>query len=98
MSAFFVDGSGMNERIAGMNGKPIPTHKVSFWGARCYWDDESGYLWGINPFHDRLIVVAQWFHNTLSMVTETLVPTWEQPGFRFKVLEEYGKNESAPNE
>jgi len=74
-----------------------PTYKVSFWGVRCYLDDDTGYLWGINKFHDYLIPVATWFHNFMSLIALSLFPAWEQPGFMFKVLEVYKETEGNAN-
>lgn len=69
--------------------RPLPTHKVIFWGVKCYLNDETGDLWGVNRFHEMLIPVATWFHNAMSFMAEMFVPWWEQPGFRFGVLEDY---------
>lgn len=76
---------------------PMPTHKISFWGARCYLNDETGDVWGINRFHERLLSVALWFDNLMSAITLFFDPKWEREGFRFKVLEEY-KNLKAEHE
>lgn len=66
-----------------------PTHKVSFWGVRCYLDNDNGYLWGVNSFYDHLIPVAAWFHNFMSIIAFTLIPSWEQQGFLLRVIEDY---------
>jgi hypothetical protein len=68
-----------------------PTHKVSFWGVRCYLREDDGCLWGINMFHEFLIPAAIWFHNVMSFLASMVNPEWEQPGFRFKILDTYEK-------
>jgi len=67
------------------------THKVSFWGVRCYLNDENGDLWGVNLFHELLIPVVTKFHQIMAMITEMFIIGYEDPGFRFRVLEEYNK-------
>ena len=69
--------------------RPVPTHKISFWGVRCYINDETGDLWGINKFHEALIPWAVHFHNAMSFISEMLCPDYIGPGFRFKILEIY---------
>ena len=69
---------------------PMPTHLVSFWGARCYMNDETGDVWGINWFHERLLSAALWFDNLMSAITLFFDPEWEREGFRFKVMREDG--------
>ena len=67
----------------------IPTHKVSFWGVRCYWNRHTGDLWGCNLFWDVLIEPAICFHNLMTDVTLAFLPRWEPPGFPLKVMEIY---------
>ncbi len=62
-----------------------PTHKVSFYGVRCYNDDHTGDLWGCNWFWDLLITPAVAWHWTLQF----LIPGYGEEGFPLKVLETY---------
>jgi len=71
------------------NKPPQPTHLVSFWGVRCYFNDETNDLWGINFFWDILIIPASWFQNAMAAITQFFFPWWEHEGFRFKVLKEF---------
>ena len=69
-------------------------YKVSFWGVRCWYDEETNMLQGLNRFHDVFIPVAIFFQNTMAAITNFLLPNWENPGFRFKIL----ATEKAQNE
>lgn len=75
-----------------------PTHKVSFWGVRCFLaaDDPDGTLWGCNWFWDLLIHPVVWFHWIMTSVCELFIPEWEDPGFRLVILECY-TNETGNN-
>lgn len=64
---------------------PKPTHKVSFYGVRCYTDERSGCMWGCNKFWDALIPVVSLLHN---LIVE-IVPGAGQDGFPLVILEEY---------
>jgi len=72
-----------------------PTHKVSFYGVRCYMNDRTGHLWGVNAICEGLITVAVGSHNTMSAVTALLLPGWRQPGFKLKILQEYRDDDEA---
>jgi len=67
----------------------VPSCKVSFWGVRCYLNEITGELQGINWFNEKLISVAVFFHNLMSGITNFFIPEWEQPGFRFRILKRY---------
>jgi len=69
---------------------------VSFWGVRCFMDDD-GMVVGVNFIYDMLIPVAIFFHDTMSLITGFFIPSWEQPGFPFKILEMYADQEGALN-
>lgn len=60
------------------------THKVSFYGVRCYNDDRTGELWGCNWFWEQLIMLAVLFHWMIAYCTHT-----ENEGFPLVVIEEY---------
>lgn len=62
-----------------------PTHKVSFYGVRCYFNSETGDLWGVNRLCDCLILTVTWLHN----FTAWCFPGAAEDGFPFKILEEY---------
>lgn len=63
---------------------PKPTHKISFYGVRCYYSDITGELWGCNRVWDWLVPVATGFHNYF------VAPFQAEPtGFPFRVIEEY---------
>ena len=66
-----------------------PTHKISFYGLRCYYDDREEMMWGTNCVFDLLIEPVCHVHNFLSIVTEFMCPHWESSGFPIKILEEY---------
>ena len=72
-----------------MNRKP--THKVSFWGVRCYWHDPTSMMWGVNWFWDWMVEPVVCIHNLLSELTGFLFPGWESPGFPLVILEEYDR-------
>lgn len=67
------------------------THKVSFYGVRCYMDDNSFTLWGTNAFMELLIPVAAFWHDYF------IAPFIEGEGFPVKVLEIYEKIEESEN-
>ena len=71
-----------------MNNKNA-THKVSFWGVRCYFNDNTGDLWGVNQFHERLIPLAIWFNEFMGFMTEMALPDTVEHGYRFKILDEF---------
>jgi len=68
------------------------THKVSFWGVKCFYHAPTGVLEGVNMVYDKLIGMAIWFHYLMSDITEFFLPDWESPGFPLKILEEYRNN------
>ena len=67
---------------------PIPTHKVSFYGVRCYWNDHTGDLWGTNPIFECLIPVVTFLHNFFV----AMVPGAGENGFPLVILNEYDRN------
>ena len=69
-----------------------PTHKVSFWGVKCYYHAPTGVLEGVNIIYDKLIGMAIWFHYLMSDIAEFFLPDWKSPGFPLNILEEYGDN------
>lgn len=62
-----------------------PTHKVSFYGVCCYFNNETGDLWGVNRLCDYLILAVTWMHN----FTAWCFPGAGGYGFPFKIIEEY---------
>ena len=62
-----------------------PTHKVSFYGIRCFFNCETGDLWGVNRLCDYFIPVVAGIHNCLA----GLLPGAGRGGFPLKVIEEY---------
>lgn len=46
--------------------KPTATHKVSFYGIRCWFDCHTGTLWGVNWLCDQLLIPASALHNVIS--------------------------------
>ncbi len=69
--------------------RPKPDYLVSFWGVKCYINDETGYLWGVNKFYDSLIPLAVIFDNFMADITHLLIPSYRHPGFKMAVLKEY---------
>jgi len=67
----------------------IPTHKVSFYGVKCYTNDNTGEMWGCNWFWSALIMPAVWLHWILQMIN----PGYSPEGFPLKVIEEYRRGE-----
>lgn len=63
-----------------------PTHIVSLYGIRCYLNDETGDVAGVNWLYDRLIGPAVMFHNTMSALTAFVIPWFEPTGFPFKII------------
>ena len=62
-----------------------PTHKVSFYGVRCYWDCHTGDLWGCNWFWELLVPVVAELHN----LGATIYPPAGEHGFPLYILEEF---------
>lgn len=60
------------------------THKVTFYGVRCYANDRTGGLWGCNWFWGLLIMPAVLFHWLVSWCRYE-----EDQGFPLVVLKEY---------
>jgi len=71
-----------------MNSKLL---RISFWGCRCWYDTETNVLMGVNKFHSCMIPIACWFQDTMAMITQSFNPSWNNPGFRFKII---GKGKS----
>ena len=59
-----------------------PTHLVSFYGIKCYMDDNTGTMWGANRIYDAMIPVAAMIHNAFCM----LAPGAGDRGFPLRVL------------
>lgn len=72
----------------GPQGLPA-THRISFWGVPCYFNEPTGFLWGANCFAKYFIAAAVLFHNTMSLIAMMVIPGWRDPGFLFKVRETY---------
>ena len=65
------------------------THLVSFYGVRCYMDDNTGELWGVNRFCDAMIPVVATLHNAFCL----LVPGAGERGFPLRVLKTFRHDE-----
>lgn len=68
---------------------PMPTHKVSFYGIRCWFNMDTGDLWGLNWFWELLIEPACFIHNIICDTLHFIFPSWRRPGFPLKILEVY---------
>lgn len=64
---------------------PTATHKVSFYGIRCYMNDTTGEMWGVNWLCDKLLTAAYAFHHTMGF----FFPETAAKGFPLYILEEY---------
>ena len=73
------------------DGRPQPTHKVSFYGVRCYMNDLTGEMWGVNWLYHKLILPVTAMHNTLAY----LVPGFGSEGFPLRILEDYHRSETS---
>ena len=62
---------------------PKPTHKVSFYGLRCYFNENTDELWGVNWLYDKLIPLACGLHDLVC-----LSGGFERP-FPYVILEDY---------
>lgn len=62
-----------------------PTHKVSLYGVRCYFDATTSTMWGTNLLWDHLIPVVIFLHPIL----HRFFPNAESGAFPMRVLEEY---------
>ena len=67
-------------------------YEVSFWGVRCWYNEHDNSLLGINWLYDLLIIPAACFQNFMAMITGFLFPTWDNPGFRLKVIKKNTPN------
>jgi len=61
------------------------THKVKFYGVRCYMNDCTGDVWGCNWFWELLITPAVWFH----WFCQFCNPDYCEDGFPLVIVEEY---------
>lgn len=61
------------------------THKVSFYGVRCFTDDHTGELWGCNWFWELLVVPAVLWDSLLRFV----IHDYCTDGFPLRVIEDY---------
>ena len=62
-----------------------PTHKISFYGVRCWYNDNTGDLCGVNWLCDYLVMAVSWLHNFVALC----FPGVGERGFPFRVIEEY---------
>jgi hypothetical protein len=60
------------------------THKASFYGIPCWWDDKTSTLWGrgrLERLWDALIPVASWIHDTVNLTmgldSEFPIKVWD---------------------
>jgi len=68
----------------------IPTHKVSLYGVRCYFDVETNEICGTNWLFDLLIVPVCHVHNAMDWLCEATLPGYiGRQGFPLTFLEEY---------
>ena len=76
----------MSEEIREM----VPTHKVSFYGVRCYFDIETNEICGTNWFFDLLVIPVCYVHNTMDWLCEAIIPGYVgDGGFPLRFIEEY---------
>ena len=68
-----------------MENTSIATHKVSFYGVRCYYNIDTGEFWGVNTICDHLALAAAYLHNFFCWAC----PGAGEDGFPFVILEEY---------
>lgn len=71
---------------------PSPTHLVSFYGLRCYLDDQTGSLWAVRVWLDWLIPWICAAHNVAETISATIIPGWESQGFPYRVLKEFSND------
>lgn len=63
-----------------------PTHKVSLYGIRCYFDEYSSTIWGTNWFWDLLLPIVVRIH----IIFVYFIPAEDgDEGFPLRILEEY---------
>ncbi|MBF0646890.1 hypothetical protein HTZ97_16315 [Desulfuromonas acetoxidans] len=61
------------------------THKVSFYGVRCYWNETTEELWGVNWTCDQILHLLIVLHCSLC----ALLLKDNEASFPMKILEEY---------
>ena len=73
----------------------IPTHKVSLYGVRCYFNEDTAEICGTNWFFNLLIVPVCTLHNVIITINSYVIPGYEyEGGFPLVYLEEYDAEES----
>lgn len=72
---------------------PRATHKVSFWGVRCYLDCNTYEVWGVNWLCDLLIKPVAYAHSFFFCLTLSVLPGANLiEGFPMRIIEWYGRD------
>lgn len=63
-----------------------PTHLVSFYGLRCYFDEHTDALWATRAWLEWLVPVLCHLHNAAVTVTCVCCPSFEPKGFPVRLI------------
>lgn len=74
---------------SGLKEEGIPTHKVSFYGLRCYYNAKHDTIWTRWDCFGFLIEIIAYIHISFNYLTRLVIPNFTALGFPLKILDEY---------